>query len=489
MATLTASIQQLYIAYYNRPADASGLKFWLDSLAKGEPLSTISKQFAAAPEYKARYDGKSPEEVVKTVYQNLFNRLPDPGGLDFWSKGLEKGTYTVDNIVADVAASALQDPVKGPDTVILQNKVSEATTYTQRVIDGLPVLDPNDTSGLVGFDASRFWGFEHFRFNAGGSVLKVLDFQTVSTGGDLAITARGYIPALEGTVVDGGTKAATTVYAGALHVTVDSNGATVTAGAKSLDLTVAAKTGAASGGVTAILHGDVQSASVTLKNGVNTDRSLSIAAVEITTGGDVADAVNGTGPYVALAKLASLTVSGDGVAQISNSAAGKLTYVDASALASVDSAGAFGTGLVYSSINGLAETIKLGAGIDHLTLSSSTYQGIGATGMDTVTGLTLRLASGSLALAANSDTIDIGGGALHAVKWKPNAALTDLDLIMKDAAAADAADTAHDAVVFQFRNNTYVFMDTVGDGRLTEGDTVVRLTGNIDLDTLVIALA
>lgn len=130
MATPTESIQQLYIAYFNRPADVGGLNFWLDSVAKGVSLETISTQFAADAEYKAEYGGLNADAVVARVYQNLFNRAPDPTGLDFWSTGLRNGTYTVEDIVAEVSASALQDPTKGADFVAVDSKIDAAIAFT-----------------------------------------------------------------------------------------------------------------------------------------------------------------------------------------------------------------------------------------------------------------------------------------------------------------------------------------------------------------------
>jgi hypothetical protein len=43
--------------------------------------------------------------------------------------------------------------------------------------------------------------------------------------------------------------------------------------------------------------------------------------------------------------------------------------------------------------------------------------------------------------------------------------------------------------VFAFAGNTYVFADSGTDvGEIDAGDTLVKLTGSIDLDALVIAL-
>ena len=125
-----ASIQQLYVAYFNRPADAAGLDFWAKQVANGATLDTISATFAATPEYKALFAGMSNDQVVNQIYQNLFNRAPDASGLKFWSDKLTDGALTVDNVVAAVAASAQQDPAAGPDTIAIQSKVAAAVAFT-----------------------------------------------------------------------------------------------------------------------------------------------------------------------------------------------------------------------------------------------------------------------------------------------------------------------------------------------------------------------
>jgi len=125
-----ASIQQLYVAYFNRPADAAGLDFWAKQVDNGATLDTISATFAATPEYKALFAGLSNDQVVNQIYQNLFNRAPDASGLKFWSDKLTDGALTVDNVVAAVAASAQQDPAAGPDTIAIQSKVAAAVAFT-----------------------------------------------------------------------------------------------------------------------------------------------------------------------------------------------------------------------------------------------------------------------------------------------------------------------------------------------------------------------
>lgn len=125
-----ASIQQLYIAYFNRPADAAGLDFWAKQITNGGSLANISATFAATPEYKATFANLSNDQVVSAIYQNLFNRAPDAAGLKFWSDKLTDKALTIDNVVAEVSKSAQQNANGGPDTVAINSKVAAAVAFT-----------------------------------------------------------------------------------------------------------------------------------------------------------------------------------------------------------------------------------------------------------------------------------------------------------------------------------------------------------------------
>jgi hypothetical protein len=160
---------------------------------------------------------------------------------------------------------------------------------------------------------------------------------------------------------------------------------------------------------------------------------------------------------------------------------GKLVTVDASGLtgvsAATSTAGAALAGLTYVSSNAAAETIKLGTAIDDVTLNASTYGS-----MDTVTGLKLVANSGGTALTAASDHITVG--ALNGAVAKFTTTQTDIDLALKEAAAS----TKGDNLVFQLGGDTYVYHDAGTPDQIDAADTVVKLTGTGDLDTLILAL-
>lgn len=129
MGLYTQAIQKLYVAYFNRPADAAGLQYWETVAASqnGE-LTQISSAFSKSAEYIAAYAGKTSAEVVSQVYSNLFGRTAEPGGLAYWAPLLNRGAITVDSVVTAVAGGAL-----GADAVAYAQKVNAATVFTNNL--------------------------------------------------------------------------------------------------------------------------------------------------------------------------------------------------------------------------------------------------------------------------------------------------------------------------------------------------------------------
>lgn len=126
MANTETAIQQLYVAYYNRPADPAGLAFWKGVVdgAAGD-LSAVSAAFATSPEYVSVYGGKSNVDVVNTVYRNLFGRNGEDDGVKFWAKALDERIFTVDAVVTEIAKGA-----QNADLVAFNNKVKFAEAFT-----------------------------------------------------------------------------------------------------------------------------------------------------------------------------------------------------------------------------------------------------------------------------------------------------------------------------------------------------------------------
>lgn len=126
MANTETAIQQLYVAYYNRPADPAGLAFWKGVVeGQGGDLSIVTAAFASSAEYVSVYGGKDNRTVVDTVYRNLFGREGEKAGVDYWAAALDNRLFTVDAVVTEIAKGA-----RDADLVAYNNKVKFAGSFT-----------------------------------------------------------------------------------------------------------------------------------------------------------------------------------------------------------------------------------------------------------------------------------------------------------------------------------------------------------------------
>ena len=94
-----ARITRLYKAFFNRPPDLNGLKYWVDEFQSGESLEAIAEYFALSEEFEIRYGDKDYEEFLTQLYLNVLQREPDETGKDYWLELLESGDVTRSSIV------------------------------------------------------------------------------------------------------------------------------------------------------------------------------------------------------------------------------------------------------------------------------------------------------------------------------------------------------------------------------------------------------
>lgn len=314
---------------------------------------------------------------------------------------------------------------------------------------------------------------------AAGSFVDNVDAQALVARGNLTAEAKGYVNVGEGT------PAATAItYAGTLNITEKLTG-TVNAHADTVKLTVEGGKGNGVAPVNATLTGEAKTAVVALSAGTDTKGTVSTTDdVYVASKIVVTTAAGAEG----LSALTSLTLSGNGTATITNANNTALVTVDASALNSVDIAGKAATGLVYNTANTKAETIKLGAGLDAVTIAGSTYT-VGQTKMDTVEGLNLVVTGGAID-ATKGDTLAITGLANLGATGKFTTTQTDLDLALLDAAKLVVSGADVNTVAFHLNGNTYIYQDNVAADDTTNivdaNDILVKLTGTIDLDALVL---
>lgn len=144
VASHVAAVQELYVAYFNRPADVAGLDYWTNIVAANNgATAAVSATFATSPEYTSLFTGLTNAQIVDKIYSNMFGRgASTTDGREFWVNLLNEGKVTVSAIVAEVANGA-----QGTDSEAVENKVAAATAFTA-------ALDtPAEQAGYAGPEA------------------------------------------------------------------------------------------------------------------------------------------------------------------------------------------------------------------------------------------------------------------------------------------------------------------------------------------------
>ena len=128
-STYFAQVQQLYIAYFGRPADTVGLAYWAAQIdAANGSIAAVQAGFSASTESQALFGNKSTIDKVTAIYQNAFNRAPEPAGLAYWVAQLDSGKVTQAQ-----ASWTIQQSAGAGDAAAVQNKLTAAQAFTAQI--------------------------------------------------------------------------------------------------------------------------------------------------------------------------------------------------------------------------------------------------------------------------------------------------------------------------------------------------------------------
>lgn len=147
------AVQSVYIAYYRRAADAAGLDFWAAGLtAQDGSLDAIIDAFANSEEATSRFGDLTDEELVDSLYLDLFRREPDEAGREFYLEALANGETTIARVALDMLNGAT-----GDDAIIIANKLEVAQYFTDQVVNYERRYEDIEAarSVLAGVDSSR----------------------------------------------------------------------------------------------------------------------------------------------------------------------------------------------------------------------------------------------------------------------------------------------------------------------------------------------
>jgi hypothetical protein len=147
----TTVVQQLYIAYFGRPADSGGLANFTGRLALANAATTMAgidaayktnatikelvDAFGTSAESAALYSGGT-SAFVTAIYNNVLNRAPDSAGLAYWVNEIDKNGLTRGNAALSIMNGALTNvTTQGViDGTTVSNKTTVGVAFTTSLV-------------------------------------------------------------------------------------------------------------------------------------------------------------------------------------------------------------------------------------------------------------------------------------------------------------------------------------------------------------------
>ncbi len=500
MAVTATQVQNLYLAYFGRPAEQAGLTYWTSQA--NATVDQISASFAQQPEYTASFSGLTRAQTVNQLYLNLFGRSAASNELNYWVGSTD--------VTVDKLALALTNGATGTDRLLLDSKVQLASNITanqgasvtasqtafNNYANGTTTVSLNgSTYTLAAFTnattgvgtAGQFYQLaatqlnNKFSFTADTAFHDANGAAVAGTGavfsagtvngnialngatGSLAITAADSQSALTGLTLAGTTGTAASTTAAATTLTLDEAGSTDTITSLTLNISNAATAASANN----IVIGANTLGALTTINAAGSSAALTIDATNVASTLTSLTAGSGNDVLTAVAGSKALTI---------NAGAGDDTIT-----LSTVTTGASAT------VNHVT-SVTLGAGNDTLNVSSLTNL-VGTFNLGTQSGLSDANAAITNDLIkvtdfAAGDKIVLGTnvGTIQALTTA-QAQTVSAAATLADAAnaAAQALGTSHTTAVstsFVFGGNTYILNDgATGAGSLTVNDGLIELTG------------
>lgn len=97
---------RLYWSFFLRVPDKGGLDYWVGRYAAGASLAKIAATFSQSSEFQNTYGALSNSAFVTLIYQNIFGRDPDAGGLAYWTAKLDSGAKTRGDVMVSFSESS-----------------------------------------------------------------------------------------------------------------------------------------------------------------------------------------------------------------------------------------------------------------------------------------------------------------------------------------------------------------------------------------------
>jgi len=460
MANATSTdLQELYVAYFGRAADPTGLDYWT---AKGISTTKFAADMYAQAEFKDVYGSLSVEAQVNQIYKNLFDRAADVTGLTYWTQEINLGNLQLAEIANHLIWAAKNNSGSADDKTALTNRTEAAVAYTAKVKESTAAIlayaptssDPWTAGANITEAISYLSGIDKDTASTAAGI--AASVTSITTNGVQSATTAGKTYTLT-TAVDSvtGTAGADTISSSSSTLTT---GDTIDGGAGTDTLSVAANLTAAAA-LAGFTTTNVENVSINITDGTAND------ADTLTV-----NALNSSASKFTVSGL-STSATEDAVT-INNLVAG--TTIAMSSATDLD----FNANYVSAATSGTADSVSIA-----LSGVSSTAAG------DTTLTISTGFETYNISSTGSASTLDgITSGTASATTWNVTG---DANLTLRSTTGLDATLDVIDASAFTGALSIATTNDSSGPNDTVAGVDVLDLTitGGSGNDTIVTANA
>lgn len=122
-------VQQMYVAYFGRPADKTGLEYYANLLDKnGGNDKAMLHDFANSAESKALYNQSTLTAKIASMYWTLFGKEGDLAGVTYWAAQVQSGA-----VILSEAAAAIAFNAQPAEKAAFNAKLAAAAAFTAKI--------------------------------------------------------------------------------------------------------------------------------------------------------------------------------------------------------------------------------------------------------------------------------------------------------------------------------------------------------------------
>ena len=144
-------VQQLYVSYFGRPADPTGLTNFEAALAAANAPTDIQSlataystnpavaalidSFGSSKESQTLYGTGNTTAFVTAIFNNVIGRQPQSAGLNFWVNAINSGSLSQGDAALAIMAGALTNTTSQGqlDAQLINNRIAVASAFTGQV--------------------------------------------------------------------------------------------------------------------------------------------------------------------------------------------------------------------------------------------------------------------------------------------------------------------------------------------------------------------